>query len=123
VRLRPPQNVSVRGLRFFSYVYLNLRTPTPKNVIKGESKRKIKDKLLPIKYVVLNMTCYFRLMKDIFTKDGVEVTKENRKDIDRKIHSIVGVEYKNCSATWKEVKRRIAENEESFITIFKEALR
>lgn len=68
------------------------------------------------------MTCYFRHMKDIFNKAGVEVTKENRKDIDRKIHSIVGVEYKNCSATWREVKKRIAEDEEAFITMLKEAL-
>jgi len=68
------------------------------------------------------MTCYFRHMKDIFARAGVEVTKENRKDIDRKIHSIVGVEYKNCSATWKEVKRRMAEDEESFVTMLKEEL-
>ena len=61
-------------------------------------------------------------MKDIFARAGVEVTKENRKDIDRKIHSIVGVEYKNCSATWKEVKRRMAEDEESFVTMLKEEL-
>ena len=69
------------------------------------------------------MTCYFRHMKDIFNKAGVEVTKENRKDIDRKIHTIVGVEYKNCSATWREVKKMIAEDEEAFIIMLKEALR
>ena len=68
------------------------------------------------------MTCYFRHMKDIFNKAGVEVTKENRKDIDRKIHTIVGVEYKNCSATWREVKKKIAEDEEVFIIMLKEAL-
>ena len=68
------------------------------------------------------MTCYFRHLKGIFARAGVEVTKENRKDIDRKIHSIVGVEYKNCSATWREVKRRIAEDEEAFVTMLKEAL-
>lgn len=61
-------------------------------------------------------------MKDIFNKAGVEVTKENRKDIDRKIHTIVGVEYKNCSATWREVKKKIAEDEEAFIIMLKEAL-
>ena len=68
------------------------------------------------------MTCYFRHMKDIFNKSGVEVTKDNRKDIDRKIHTIVGVEYKNCSATWREVKKKIAEDEEAFIIMLKEAL-
>lgn len=69
------------------------------------------------------MTCYFRHMKDVFSKVGVEVTKENRKEIDRKIHSIVGIDYKNCSATWKEVKKRIAENEEAFIARLKEELK
>ena len=77
---------------------------------------------LPNKWGVVNMTCYFRHMKDVFAKAGVEVTKENKKDIDRKIHSIVGVEYKNCSATWKEVKKRIAEDEEAFVTMLKEAM-
>jgi len=61
-------------------------------------------------------------MSEVFDKAGVEVSKENKKDIDRKIHSIVGVSYKNCSATWKEVKKRIAEDEENFIKTLKEAL-
>ena len=53
-------------------------------------------------------------------KAGVEVTSENKREIDRIIHNFVGVEYKNCSATWKEVKKRIAEDEEGFITLLKE---
>lgn len=70
------------------------------------------------------VTCYFRhkLMKDVFTKAGVEVIKENRKEIDRIIHSIVGVEYKNCSATWKAVKEHLAENEEAFVEKLRKAL-
>jgi hypothetical protein len=65
------------------------------------------------------MTCYFRHLKPIFEKAGITITKENKKDVDRVIHSIVGVEYKNCPATWKEVKKRIAENEESFVKMLK----
>ena len=68
------------------------------------------------------MTCYFRHLNEIFEKAGVTITKENKQDIDRAIHSIVGVEYKNCSATWKEVKKRIAENEESFVNTLKSKL-
>ena len=70
------------------------------------------------------MTCYFRhkQMKEAFEKAGIEVTKENRKEIDRLIHSIVGVEYKNCSPTWKEVKEHLAENEAAFIEKLKTAL-
>lgn len=60
------------------------------------------------------MTCYFRHIKPIFKKIGLEVTKENKKDIDKIIHDIVGVEYKNCSTAWKEIKKRINEDEESF---------
>lgn len=61
-------------------------------------------------------------MRAVFDKAGVEVTRENRKDIDMKIHSIVGVEYKDCSATWREVKRRIAKDEEAFVAELKLAV-
>ena len=61
-------------------------------------------------------------MITVFKKAGVEVTGENKREIDRVIHGIVGVEYKNCSAAWKEVKKRIAEDEEGFISRLKEAL-
>ncbi|HDQ05776.1 MAG TPA: hypothetical protein ENN36_03515 [Candidatus Bathyarchaeota archaeon] len=65
------------------------------------------------------MTCYFRHLNDIFDKAGVTVTKENKKEVDRVIHSIVGVEYKNCPAAWREVKKKIAEDEESFVNMLK----
>jgi len=68
------------------------------------------------------MTCYFRHLKTIFEKTGITITKENKQDVDRVIHSIVGVEYKNCSATWKEVKKRIAEDEKSFLNMLKREL-
>ena len=48
------------------------------------------------------MTCYFRHLQQIFKKAGIEVTNENKREIDRVIHGIVGVDYKNCPATWKE---------------------
>jgi hypothetical protein len=68
------------------------------------------------------MTCYFRHLKPIFEKAGVIITKENKKDVDRAIHSIVGIEYKNCPATWKEVKKRITEDEQSFVNAIKNKL-
>jgi hypothetical protein len=67
------------------------------------------------------LTCYFRHMKDVFNRAGIEVTKENKKALDRAIHSYVGVEYKDCSSTWKEVKKKLAEDEESFIAMLKNA--
>jgi hypothetical protein len=54
-------------------------------------------------------------MKEVFKKAMIEITKENRKEIDKIIHSIVGVEYKNCSQTWRAVKAKLAENETAFI--------
>jgi len=66
------------------------------------------------------MTCYFRHLQQIFKKAGIEVMSENKREIDRIIHRIVGVEYKNCPATWREVKKRIAEDEENFVSKLKE---
>lgn len=68
------------------------------------------------------MTCYFRNMKLIFEQIGVEITPENRKEIDMKIHVLVGTEYKNCSTTWKAIKERLAKDEEKFIAELDRAL-
>jgi len=69
------------------------------------------------------MTCYFRHLKQIFKKAGIEVTTQNKRDIDRIIHNVVGVEYKNCPVAWKEVKKRITEDEESLVSKLKEVWR
>jgi hypothetical protein len=69
------------------------------------------------------VTCYFRHLQHVFKKAGIEVTNENKREIDRIIHGIVGVDYKNCSAAWKEVKKKIAEDEEGFVSRLKDAWR
>ena len=38
------------------------------------------------------MTCYFRHMKGIFAEIGVDVTPENKKDVDKELHKLLGVE-------------------------------
>jgi molecular chaperone GrpE (heat shock protein) len=68
------------------------------------------------------VTCYFRHLKDVFKKAGIVVTNENKREIDRVIHGIVGVEYKNCPDTWTEVKKRLADDEEGFVSELKQAL-
>ena len=68
------------------------------------------------------MTCYFRHLKDFFQKTGITVTPENKRQIDKIIHDIVGVEYKNCPAAWRQVKLRRAEDETEFIAKLKNAL-
>jgi len=55
-------------------------------------------------------------MKAIFQKAGIEVTGDNKKEIDQLIHKIVGVKYKDCPSTWREVKKGIAEDEEVFVS-------
>ncbi len=61
------------------------------------------------------MTCYFRHMNEIFTELGVIVTSENKREIDKEIHKLVGVEYKNCSAAWKAIKKLRDEDESGFM--------
>ena len=65
------------------------------------------------------MTCYFKHLRQIFEKAGIEVTNENKKALDKIIHHIVKVEYKNCSATWKEVRKLMAEDEDNFVAKLK----
>jgi len=67
------------------------------------------------------MTCYFRHLREVFAKAGVDVTSENKKEVDRTIHSIVGVDYKNCPVAWREVKKRIAEDKEGFVAELRES--
>ena len=68
------------------------------------------------------MTCYLRHLEPILKKSGIEVTSENRQEIDRIIHNIVGVNYKNCPAAWRQVKSRVLEDEAAFVSMVKEAL-
>ena len=59
------------------------------------------------------MSCYFRHMKEVFEEAGVKITKENKKEIDRILHGLVDVGYKNCSPTWKAVKEQIKEDDKA----------
>ena len=68
------------------------------------------------------MTCYFRHLRLIFEQIGIEVTSSNRKEIDRKIHEMVGVPYSNCPAAWKAIKKRMAEDGEKFVADLDTAL-
>ena len=53
------------------------------------------------------MSCYFRHMKDVMEEVGIEITPHNKKEIDRILHGIVDVEYKNCSPAWKKIKEMV----------------
>ena len=66
------------------------------------------------------MTCYFRHLGRIFDQAGIAVTAKNRKQLDKVIRDIVKPETNDCPNTWKEVKKRLSENEAAFVTELKE---
>jgi predicted Fe-Mo cluster-binding NifX family protein len=66
------------------------------------------------------VTCYFRHLQGIFEKAGIKVTEANKREIDRVIHEIVGIKYKDCPSTWKELRKRLAQDEESFVLELRE---
>jgi len=70
------------------------------------------------------MSCYFRHLNDIFAEAGISVTAANKKEVDRAIHKIVDVSYKDCPATWKAIKNGIADDKarREFIEKLKTAL-
>ena len=54
------------------------------------------------------MSCYFRHLKELFSEAGIDVNAGNRKQVDQALHKIFGVEYKDCSSTWKKLKQELA---------------
>ena len=71
------------------------------------------------------MSCYFRILKDVFEEAGIEVTPANKKRVDEAIHRIVDVEYKHCPTAGKAVKERTRGDEaarQEFIRRLKEEL-
>ncbi len=67
------------------------------------------------------MTCYFRHLKQVFEKAGIEITQANKQEIDRIIHNIVNVKYKNCQSVWKQVKNLILIDEADFASMLRDA--
>jgi len=51
------------------------------------------------------MSCYFRHMKDVLEDAGIDVTPQNKKQIDQALHEIADVGYKNCSPAWRKLKK------------------
>jgi hypothetical protein len=70
------------------------------------------------------MSCYFRHLNPIFEEAGIKITPENRKQIDQLVHKIVDVSYKDCPATWKQIKLGLAdpEKKQEFIQKLKNAV-
>ena len=71
----------------------------------------------------MSVTCYFRHLDEVFKKAGIIVTPQNKKDLDRVIHSLMGTEYKDCPDTWRQVKKRLVEDEADFVSELSNAWR
>ena len=56
------------------------------------------------------MSCYFHHLKDVLEEADITVTPENKKQVDLAFHEIVGTTYKDCPATWKEIKKTFLED-------------
>lgn len=58
---------------------------------------------------MVQMTCYFKnsRMKELFADIEVEITKENQDEIDKVIHDMLSVDYPNCAAAWKMVRKKL----------------
>jgi hypothetical protein len=67
------------------------------------------------------VTCYFRHLGYVFQQAEITVTPQNKKQLDAVIHRLVGTNYKDCSATWREVKKQLAVDEAGFVLKLKEA--
>jgi hypothetical protein len=70
------------------------------------------------------MSCYFRHMQPLFDEAGIKITPVNKKQIDQAIHKVVDVDYKDCPATWKQIKLSLAEPQkrQEFIHKLKSAI-
>ena len=53
-------------------------------------------------------------MIELFEELGIEVTKENKDSIDEALHDYLSVDYKNCAATWKMIRKRLKVDGEGF---------
>ena len=65
------------------------------------------------------MSCYFRHLKEILAEAGIEVTPQNKKQIDQLIHQIVKVDYKNCPKAWKHIKEQVIHNDQKRLELVK----
>lgn len=62
------------------------------------------------------MTCYFKnsRMKELLRDIEVEATKENIKQVDEILHEMLSVDYPNCAATWKMLRKKLQIDAEGF---------
>lgn len=73
---------------------------------------------------MMSMTCYFKnsRMKELFIEIDIEVTKDNRDKVNEVIHEMLSVDYSNCAAAWKMVRKKLEMDGPGFKERLKTAL-
>jgi hypothetical protein len=61
------------------------------------------------------MSCYLRHLRSELAQVGIDIDEIDRKKLDRAIHKVVGVGYKDCPKAWKGVKAEMAKNKMAFL--------
>jgi hypothetical protein len=69
---------------------------------------------------VVAVTCYFRHLSSVFEKAGINVTKENRKEVGRIVEVVAGGDM-DCPSVWRQIKTRLAQDEAGFVSDLKAA--
>jgi hypothetical protein len=62
------------------------------------------------------MSCYFKnsRAKELLRDIDVEPTKENIQQVDKILHELLSVDYPNCAATWKMLRKKLDYDAEGF---------
>jgi hypothetical protein len=66
------------------------------------------------------LTCYFRHLTVVFGQAGIEVTKENKKELDCILRGMAGGDL-DCPAVWRQIKKRLTEDPDGFVAELKTA--
>ena len=53
-------------------------------------------------------------MKELLRDIEVEATKENIKQVDEILHEMLSVDYPNCAATWKMLRKKLEYDADGF---------
>jgi len=68
------------------------------------------------------MSCYLHNLEALLKEAGIELTKENRKDVDKAVQRVVGVENKHCPEVWKAVKAELEKDRDGFVERLKKEM-
>ena len=62
-------------------------------------------------------------MKELLVEIEVEPTKENIEVVDKVLHEMLSVDYPNCAATWKMLRKKLKYDAKGFTERLKDTVR